>query len=68
LTDSREAGKMGDVPFEAHVFNRTEGCLMAVKKPVKQRKAKDLDVVKSKASEKVKGGARVTKSELIKLQ
>jgi hypothetical protein len=41
---------------------------MAVKKPAKQKKAKDLDVGKAKASEKVKGGARISKTQLIKLQ
>ena len=42
---------------------------MAAKKPAKkQKKAKDLDVGKTIASEKIKGGARISKSQLIKLQ
>jgi len=41
---------------------------MATKKPAKQKKARDLNVGKTKAAEKVKGGARISKQELIKLQ
>jgi len=41
-----------------HVVNRTEGCEMAAKKPAKQKKAKDLEISKTKGGETVKGGAR----------
>jgi hypothetical protein len=40
---------------------------MAGKKPAK-KKAKDLEINKTKSSEAVKGGARISKTELIKLQ
>jgi len=39
-----------------HVVSRTEGEEMAAKKPAKQKKAKDLEISKTKGGETVKGG------------
>jgi len=38
--------------------NGVEGCEMAAKKPVKQKKAKDLDIGKTKGGEAVKGAVK----------
>ena len=44
--------------------NGVEGCEMAAKKPVKQKKAKDLDISKTKGGESVKGGLGDIKGEI----